>query len=633
MTIPKILIQISINKLPRYLINMNTKFCNNWEYRHFNDEEIIEYIKKNPITEFPNSESIFNELKGPHKSDFFRYYYIYLNGGVFLDSDALLNENLDDIIKDYNFFSVKSIYKNSIFNGFIGAEPKNHIIYQALKHIHFTNPLTYTLDYFHITKTLYLIIDNYISFNPENNIKLYNEVVLLKDKDGNIIFDKEIEDILKKNEKYKNEGLTQLYSNIINECNDEILLYHYFIDKVIEPNYDIPNRQIKEIKNTTIGITLDLPDTTTNFFLNGIRQNVLYLAELFINIGYNVYFIINQSFNENIIKESFYREDFKYIKLINMFEIDYDVVIQMGFEIEISMIKQLKYQKTKVVSYCCGNSYIIDSETILYNQHKNRCNQINYIKKNEINRFDEIWSIPQMTNTNQSYWEILFRKKCIEVPFVWSNNAINLIQIITKKSYDELLFKPNENTKNKIAIFEPNISIMKWALPSLLICENAYRKKADIKHVFVNNVHGRSINDSLNNFNIDSFNSVTQNLDLCFDGKITIEGRFNTLDFMSNYSNIVVSHQWENNLNYIYLDLCWMGWPIVHNASLCKDIGYYYNEFNYDEGSNKLIECIENHNINYNDYLTENRKNIDKYLPTNIELQNKYIELINNLFI
>jgi hypothetical protein len=316
-----------------------------------------------------------------------------------------------------------------------------------------------------------------------------------------------------------------------------------------------------------------------------------------------------------------------------MFEIDYDVVIQMGFEIDSSMIKQLKYQKTKIVSYCCGNSYIIDSETILYNQHKSRCNQINYIKKNEINRFDEIWSIPQMTNTNQSYWEILFRKKCIEVPFVWSNNAINLIQIITKKSYDELLFKPNENTKNKIAIFEPNISIMKWALPSLLICENAYRKKADIKHVFVNNVHGRSINDSLNNFNIDSFNSVTQNLDLCFDGKITIEGRFNTLDFMSNYSNIVVSHQWENNLNYIYLDLCWMGWPIVHNASLCKDIGYYYKEFNYDEGSNKLIECIENHNINYNDYLTENRKNIDKYLPTNIELQNKYIELINNLFI
>ena len=102
---------------------------------------------------------------------------------------------------------------------------------------------------------------------------------------------------------------------------------------------------------------------------------------------------------------------------------------------------------------------------------------------------------------------------------------------------------------------------------------------------------------------------------------------------MSNYGNIVVSHQWENNLNYIYFDLCWMGWPIIHNASLCKDIGYYYKEFNYEEGSQKLIECIENHENNNTTYLTQNRENIDKFLPTNIELQNKYIELINNLFI
>jgi len=62
----------------------------------------------------------------------------------------------------------------------------------------------------------------------------------------------------------------------------------------------------------------------------------------------------------------------------------------MGFEIDVSIIIQLKYQKTKIVSYCCGNSYFIDCETILYNQHKNRLNQINYIKKNDVNRFDEI---------------------------------------------------------------------------------------------------------------------------------------------------------------------------------------------------------------------------------------------------
>ena len=75
MPIPKLIIQASINKLPKYLLNMNRKYSENWEYNHFNDEELVEYIKKNPISEFPNSEKIANELKGAHKTDFFRYYY------------------------------------------------------------------------------------------------------------------------------------------------------------------------------------------------------------------------------------------------------------------------------------------------------------------------------------------------------------------------------------------------------------------------------------------------------------------------------------------------------------------------------------------------------------------------------
>ena len=38
-----------------------------------------------------------------------------------------------------------------------------------------------------------------------------------------------------------------------------------------------------------------------------------------------------------------------------------------------------------------------------------------------------------------------------------------------------------------------------------------------------------------------------------------------------------------------------MGWPIVHNAHLCKDVGYFYDGFNYEEGGNVLSDVIENH--------------------------------------
>ena len=176
---------------------------------------------------------------------------------------------------------------------------------------------------------------------------------------------------------------------------------------------------------------------------------------------------------------------------------------------------------------------------------------------------------------------------------------------------------------------------MKWCGPSLLSCENAYRKlnnKSLITNVFINNTLNRNTDSSINKFNMDAFTFYVNNLDICSDKKLTTEGRYNTLSFMNSYADIAVSHQWENNLNYLYFDLAWMGWPIVHNASLCSDVGYYYPEFNYEEGGNKIIEAIKTHNENKDKYLENNRKAIDRFLPSNKNLQIKYIKLINDLF-
>ena len=174
---------------------------------------------------------------------------------------------------------------------------------------------------------------------------------------------------------------------------------------------------------------------------------------------------------------------------------------------------------------------------------------------------------------------------------------------------------------------------MKWCFPALLVCENAYRLNNDnIKQVYINNISDKKT--GINDFNLDAFTKIVNNLDLCVDKKISIEGRYNTLSFMSEHASVVVSHQWENNLNYIYFDLAWMGWPIVHNASFCKDVGYYYQEFNYEEGGYKLIEAL-NHDSNLDNYnyVVKNRNAIKPFLTTNIDLQNKYIKLISNLFV
>jgi hypothetical protein len=199
-----------------------------------------------------------------------------------------------------------------------------------------------------------------------------------------------------------------------------------------------------------------------------------------------------------------------------------------------------------------------------------------------------------------------------------------------EKEFGKTIKYVNRGREKNIAIFEPNLSIMKWAFPALLVCENAHRNLKDnslIKYIYATNL----MQTSNTKFNMNVFNKMVKSLDIFTTKKLSIEARYNTLYFMSKYSDIAVSFQTENNLNYLYLDLAWMGWPIVHNANLCKDVGYYYDGYNYEEGGDILKNVILTHDENVLKYTEKNRKIIDRYLPTNKKLQKAYKKLIDNL--
>jgi len=93
MNIPKVIIQTSKLRPPKYIIELIKSKSEGWEYKHFTDEDIIEFMDNNPIEEFPKCPEIFHSFKmGQHKADFFRYYYLYIKGGVYVDSDLIIDE-------------------------------------------------------------------------------------------------------------------------------------------------------------------------------------------------------------------------------------------------------------------------------------------------------------------------------------------------------------------------------------------------------------------------------------------------------------------------------------------------------------------------------------------------------------
>jgi hypothetical protein len=171
--IPKVIFQTSIEPPEEYVINMIRNHTSDWIYKHFTDKDIIQYFREHPLAEFDNIESQFNRLNGAHKADLFRYYYLYVDGGVFMDSDAMFEVNINEIAKDYDFFSVESLCtKDTIFQGLIGSVSKNEIIYKALQDAYTINPDKLAVDYFLLVKHLHNIVHEK-KYNFK--IKLYYE--------------------------------------------------------------------------------------------------------------------------------------------------------------------------------------------------------------------------------------------------------------------------------------------------------------------------------------------------------------------------------------------------------------------------------------------------------------------------
>ena len=361
-----------------------------------------------------------------------------------------------------------------------------------------------------------------------------------------------------------------------------------------------------------IGITLTFPSGEGCLFNNGLRQNALFFYKLLLNIGkYDVYFIVDKNSSEG--EKYLDKMNYRYIKQESIIDSCFNIVITFGFCLPSNICVSLKEKGIKQIFYNCGNFFICDSETCLFAREESF-----YSMYTRFQYFDECWNIPQMENTNHYYLKTLLRcNKVIEVPFIWSPELID-----------------NETNKyikrsecKSIAIFEPNLSIMKWCFPPILICENAYRDTTitnKINKVYITNI----LETSNKTFNLQNFNNLVSCLDLKKDSKLSIEKRYMSLSFMAKYTDIVVSHTWENHLNNLYFDIAWMGWPIIHNGKFCKEVGYYYDEFNYEMGGNVLKDAILNHDNNADEYLIRNRKYMQKYLPSNINLQKKYEDLI-----
>jgi hypothetical protein len=380
------------------------------------------------------------------------------------------------------------------------------------------------------------------------------------------------------------------------------------------------------MKNLKIGITLGLQSNTESIWTNGMKQNVL----MFVNL-------LQKSKNDyevcilNTFDVDFTEQRPSYLKDINIYNfkdkfMEMDLIVMMGAQVYEEDIKKFKEDKNKrFIGYKCGNNYIIHMENVLFKENKKK-----YFEYETT--FDELWYIPQQHDTNNGFFSTLYRTNAFIVPFIWHNKFLLESVIGIESGFKEGRYskgyKYNPDKEKKVlGIMEPNINLVKYSIIPTMIAEESYRTetgKNKIDKLMITN--GDKLKENY------EFMSIIKTFNLHKDKKITAESRYQTSFVLTQYFDVLLCHQILNPLNYLYLDAAYLGYPVLHNAPLCKDLGYYYENSDTKEGAKMLNYILTEHDNNIQEYHERNDLVLQRYHADNQELIETYDKLIYNLF-
>ena len=376
-----------------------------------------------------------------------------------------------------------------------------------------------------------------------------------------------------------------------------------------------------------IGITLGLQEENESMWINGIKLNAILLANALMAIGkHNVYIVDTSNKIKDLTKVQWDYNKFPVKRLSDVFSTT-DVMITLGTSFPADIIEKFKAQgpEKRLIKYMCGNSYVIEMERAIFKQGPD-LGQAPWDAG-----ADEIWYVPQQGYQNEHYYKTIFRTdRVYPVPFVWDPMFL-ITELARYKSNNRKLpiYDPNrKQSEKRICTFEPNLNVVKYAMIPILAVEQIHRRGVDFDRMYI--ASGKSL---LKN---SYFMSMIKYLDVVKDNpiapKLQFTPRYPVAHYLAETTDIVLAHQWENPLNYSYLDVMFMGYPLVHNAEMIQDAGYYYSDFNIAEAADQLEYVLKHHDENRIEHAAKNKKVIDRYTVANKGMVDLYDKLIENLY-
>lgn len=363
-----------------------------------------------------------------------------------------------------------------------------------------------------------------------------------------------------------------------------------------------------------IGITIGLRSEGESLWVNGIKQNALNLGLAFRNsaLGHRVW-LVNTT-DVAITRALPWNLDAWPTLTFAEAKDDLDVMIELGGQLSPDEVDYLKRRGVRLVSYCCGAEYVQNIEAMIFRRPlwtELFCNR----------RYDQLWVIPQVAETSLGFFETLRRRPARVAPFVWSPLALE--QKAAHLAHDGE-YRPSGQPK-RLSVMEPNSDVLKFCLYPTMIAERVFREAPEL----IGFVHVLRT-EALATGNPEFIDLMTR-LDIVRAGKVSFAGGYETPEFLSAYTDIVIAHQWGLPLNYLYFDVCWQGYALVHNAHLCSEIGYYYPQNDIAAGADALRAALLTHDEAWEAWRDRQRRLIGRFLASDRDLVAAYDALLSDL--
>lgn len=333
-----------------------------------------------------------------------------------------------------------------------------------------------------------------------------------------------------------------------------------------------------------IGISV-ISHAGQNIWENGLGQNVIFLAQSLRRLPFVTGLCLIDVGDQRAMPQQVDLEAID-VRLVPMHEAadQVDVVMEMAGALHPQWMALQRARGKKVVYYCAGQPYVGLAESSVFDKAgafpaADRC--------------DEIWVLPKDQGL-APLMRTIHRCPVHVAPYLWHphflRRRIEEVHGLTGQRFGWHARADAVAGGLRVAIFEPNVSVVKTSSIPMLACDEAYR--ADRNSVQMMHV--------LNTFHMKDHPTLlylANSLDLVQQHKACFHGRHDIVGFMVQHADAVVSHQWANDQNYSYLDALYGDYPLVHNSPWLHGFGagYHYPGFEAAEGGRQLLLAAREH--------------------------------------